>query len=225
MKSGESLVFGAFGHWRRRLARFGFHLLYNRLAFLYDGISWLVSLGRWRCWQRAVMPYLPPAGLMVELGHGAGGLQVDLLDAGYQTIAFDLSPYMGRLAARKLARRGLHTDFVRGDARQLPFMSASIATIVCTFPTDFILASDTLSEIQRVLSEGGQCIIVLAGRLQGGGLARRLIKGLYRLIGQRDAAAAQTPMHSRFADRGFSVETAEARCQDSIAQLVILTKN
>ena len=171
------------------------------------------------------MPYLPPAGLMVELGHGAGGLQADLLDAGYQTIAFDLSPYMGRLAARKLARRGLHTDFVRGDARQLPFMSASIATIVCTFPTDFILASDTLSEIQRVLSKGGQCIIVLAGRLQGGGLARRLIKGLYRLIGQRDAAAAQTPMHSRFADRGFSVETAEARCQDSIAQLVILTKN
>ena len=225
MESSESLVFGAFGHWRQCLARVGFHLLYNQLAFLYDGVSWLVSLGRWRCWQRAVMPYLPPAGLTVELGHGTGSLQADLLGAGYQTIAFDLSPYMGRLAARKLARRDLHTDFVRGDARRLPFMSASIATIVCTFPTDFILASSALSEIQRILSEGGRCIIVFAGMLQGGGLARRLIEGLYRLIGQRDAAASQTQMHSRFAKHGFSVETAEARCRDSVARLVILTKN
>ncbi|MCZ7544410.1 MAG: hypothetical protein M5R40_13175 [Anaerolineae bacterium] len=35
------------------LVRFGFRLLYNELAFTYDLVSRVVSLGQWRAWQRA----------------------------------------------------------------------------------------------------------------------------------------------------------------------------
>ena len=173
------------------------------------------------------MSWLPPpsAGLALELAHGTGDLQVDLRRAGWQTIAFDLSPYMSRLAVRKLAQHSLHTDFVRGDARRLPFANESIATIVCTFPTRFIAEPTTLTEIQRVLSKGGRCIVVLAGVLHGGGLLRHVIESLYRLTGQRDAAFSQTQMHSHFAEYGFAVETAEAQCHNSAAHLLILTKN
>ena len=211
----------------RPLLRLGFHLLYNRLAFLYDRVSWLASLGQWRCWQRSVMPYMPApdAGWVLELAHGSGSLQVDLLRAQYQTVAFDLSPYMGRLAARKLARHGLDTSFVRGNALQLPFMAASISTLVCTFPTHFIFESGALTEIHRVLSKGGQGIIVLAGLLRGGGLLRNSLERLYRITGQRDTLFSQARMREQFAGCGFHVETIETLCQDSVVQLVILTKN
>lgn len=211
----------------RRLVRFGFHLLYNELAFTYDWVSWLVSLGQWRCWQRTVMPYLPPpqAGWALELAHGTGSLQVDLLGAQYRTIAFDLSPYMGRLATRKLTRRGLRTNFVRGNALHLPLMTGSISTLVCTFPTQFIIAPETLTEIHRILSKDGQALIVLTGQLCGRGLIHSFLESLYRITGQRQTLSAQAQMRHPFVGCGFDIETIEARCKDSAVQLVRLTKN
>ena len=210
----------------RRLVRFGFHLLYNELAFTYDWVSWLVSRGQWQCWQRSVIPYMPEpeAGWVLELAHGTGSLQVDLLNAQYKTIAFDLSPYMGRLAARKLARHGLHTSFVRGNALHLPLMTGSISILVCTFPTRFIAAPGALTEIHRILSKDGQALIVLAGLLRGGGLVRSFLESLYRITGQRDTQFSQAQMRHLFAGYGFDVETVEAPCKDSVVQLVILTK-
>ena len=210
----------------RSLLRFGFRLLYNELAFTYDRVSWLVSLGQWRCWQRTVIPYLPKpeAGWVLELAHGTGDLQMDLLGAQYQTIAFDLSPYMGRLAAQKLARRGLRTSFVRGNALHLPLMTASISTLVCTFPTHFIIASETLTEIHRVLSKDGQALIVLTGELCGRGLIQSFLESLYHITGQRNALFSQAQIRHPFVGCGFDVETIEARCKDSAVQLVILKK-
>jgi hypothetical protein len=43
-----------------RLVRFGFRLLYNEMAFTYDAVSAVVSLGEWRSWQRAALNFLPP---------------------------------------------------------------------------------------------------------------------------------------------------------------------
>ena len=70
------------------LVRFGFRLLYNEMAFTYDVVSTVVSLGEWRCWQRAALSYLEatPDDALLELAHGTGNLQLDLLEAGYQTI-------------------------------------------------------------------------------------------------------------------------------------------
>ncbi|MCE2472144.1 MAG: methyltransferase domain-containing protein [Anaerolineae bacterium] len=204
-----------------------FRLLYYELACTYDLVSASVSLGRWRAWQRSVLRYLPAAedGLVLELAHGTGDLQVDLLRAGYQTVALDLSAQMGRLARRKLRRAHLAADLIRGDAVHLPCKSASFASIVCTFPTPFIFAGPVLAEMARVLCPSGRAAIVLVGQLRGGGILRALIRRLYRLTGQRDAFLCRPGAISDLigAD-AFTVESEIVTLPDSAVQLLILTK-
>ncbi len=208
-----------------QLVRFGFRLLYYEMAFTYDAVSWIVSLGQWRCWQRSAMNFLgaPADGVILELAHGTGNLQIDLQTANYQTIAFDLSPYMGRIARQKIAKHNLNQDFVRGSALQLPFADSSISHVVCTFPTDFIVQQEALTEVNRILREHGKLIVVLNGILVGGGVIKSLLEWLYRITGQRDDTRQQDIEHF-FLGYGFDVETQEIECQRSLAQLVILTK-
>lgn len=209
-----------------RLVRFGFRLLYYEMAFTYDLVSWVVSLGQWRCWQRSVFGFLPDwrLGPILELAHGTGNLQIDLQSAGYKTIAFDLSPYMGKIAKRKVERHGLEDDFVRGSAFQLPFAENTFSAIVCTFPTDFIIQASTLSEINRILVSGGNAVIVLNGMLTGGGIVKAFLEWLYRITGQRDEGR-ERQIEQYFDGYGMQVDTAEISCRGSVAQLVILTKS
>src|SRR5437868_2620777 len=88
------------------LLRFGFRLLYNEMAFTYDLVSWIVSLGEWRSWQRAALKHLnaPPGSRILEVAHGTANLQLDLRAQGYDSIGLDLSKYMGQIARRKLIK-------------------------------------------------------------------------------------------------------------------------
>ena len=133
--------------------RFGFRLLYNEMAFTYDIVSAVVSIGEWRSWQRSALKHLDPNSgkRLLELAHGTGNLQIDLVKAGYDTVGYDLSPYMGRIAKRKMRRKGLAAKLVRGKAQQLPFPSGVFDAVISTFPTDFIFAAETLREINRIL--------------------------------------------------------------------------
>ena len=66
------------------LVELGFRLLYNELAWTYDLVSWVVSLGAWRAWQRSALRFLavPPGSPVLELAHGTGNFQIDLRTAG-----------------------------------------------------------------------------------------------------------------------------------------------
>jgi ubiquinone/menaquinone biosynthesis C-methylase UbiE len=209
------------------LVRFGFRLLYNEMAFTYDMVSWVVSLGQWRCWQRTSMQFLPDAesGLILELAHGTGNLQIDLQQTGYHTVAFDLSPYMGRIAKRKLVKNNLVHTFVQGSAFQLPFADQSFSAIVSTFPTDFIVQSETLNEVYRVLQNESKLIVVFNGVLTGGGIVQSFLEWLYRITGQRENDDHQDYTHKYFEGCGFGVEEVTLPCKNSIARLMILTKN
>jgi ubiquinone/menaquinone biosynthesis C-methylase UbiE len=209
-----------------RLVRFGFRLLYNEMAFTYDWVSWIVSLGQWRCWQRGALQFLPDAqsGTILEVAHGTGNLQLDLRAAGYRSVAMDLSPYMGRIAHQKLAKYQLQSDFVRGSAFELPFASQAFVALVCTFPTDFVVQPQVLSEFRRVLVDGGQVIIVLSGVFTQGGVVQAFLESLYRITGQRQQNREQY-ITQAFEGYALSVEAVEVLCKGSTAQLVILTKN
>src|SRR5690348_6096878 len=115
------------------------------MAFTYDLVSSIVSLGAWRCWQQSALKHLMISkdSLILELAHGTGNLQLDLHAAGFQSIGYDLSPYMGRIARAKMRRHGLSPRLVRGKAQQLPFPAASFSAVISTFPTDFIVAPET----------------------------------------------------------------------------------
>ncbi|NLX11924.1 MAG: class I SAM-dependent methyltransferase [Chloroflexi bacterium] len=170
-----------------RLVRFGFRLLYNEMAFTYDAVSWIVSLGQWRNWQRAALDHLntPPGARILELAHGTGNFELDLLAAGYRPVALDLSRAMGRIARRKLREHGYLPLLVRGQAQALPFPDASFPAVVSTFPTEFIVDPATLGEIVRVLQPGGRLVVVFNGVLTRGSLARDALEFAYRATGQR----------------------------------------
>ncbi len=207
-----------------RLLRFGFRLLYNELAFTYDLVSHVVSLGTWRCWQRSALHHLnvSPGAWVLEIAHGTGNLQLDLNTAGYNVIGFDLSPYMSRIARGKLRRNHLPIRLARGRAQQLPFPSNAFSAVVSTFPTNFIVASETLAEVRRVLRDDGRFVIVPNGVLTGAGAVETGIEWLYRITGQRDGAPGD--IASFFAGYGFEATSLEERCPRSVAQLIIAQK-
>lgn len=207
-----------------RFWRFCFRLLYHELAFTYDIVSRMVSLGHWRGWQRSALQFLPEPGdgIILEIAHGAGDLQIELQRRGYQAAALDLSPQMGRLAKRKLLRANLGVNLVRADALRLPYRSRAIGAVVCAFPTSFIFSQAVLGELARVLQPTGRAVVVLVGQLQGRGIARTVIRLLYRLTGQRDALLNNTEVRALFCASAFRVESRVVTVADSAVQVAVL---
>lgn len=207
-----------------RLVRFGFWLLYNELAFTYDVVSQVVSMGQWRCWQRTVFRHMPLVGStpVLELAHGTGDLQLDLHERGYGAVGLDLSAYMGRLTDRKLQNKGVRGQLVRGKGQRLPFADDSFPAVVCTFPTPFILAEDTLTELWRVLQPAGKLIVVMSGLLTGDSLPETVIEGLYAATGQRNGVSEG--IMERFAQVGFEAQMVQEPCTGSVVILIIAEK-
>src|SRR5258708_34657785 len=120
-----------------RLVKFGFRLLYNEMAFTYDTVSWVVSLGEWRSWQRAAIKHLEvqPGAQVLELAHGTAALQIDLRAAGFEPVAVDYSPYMGRLARAHFVKHHIVPKLARARAQALPCADGSFPPTVFSFPT------------------------------------------------------------------------------------------
>ncbi len=171
------------GLWRKLVA-FGFRLLYNELAWTYDWVSGAVSMGRWRSWQQAVLPYLAGPRLL-EVAFGTGDLLLDLAAAGYRCYGVDLSPYMLRIAWHKLRRKGLKVPLCRARAEGLPFRGEAFDSIAITFPTNFIHDPRVACELARVLKPGGRAVIVEEGYLGGQHPLSLFINWLYIVTGQR----------------------------------------
>ena len=158
----------------RWLIKLGFHLLYYQLAWTYELVAWLVSFGQWSTWRRLALLFMQP-GPTLELAFGTGVFFIDMLEAGYQPLGIDLSPYMARQASRRLRQRNFELRLSRAKAQALPFPSNHFANVVATFPSDYLLEPQTLAEIQRVLrdpaaapdAQAGRLVIVAEGQLRG----------------------------------------------------------
>jgi ubiquinone/menaquinone biosynthesis C-methylase UbiE len=213
-----------------RLVRFGFRLLYNEMAFTYDFVSKVVSLGEWRCWQRGGLKHLnaEKGSLVLELAHGTGDLQLDLVSGGYRTIGYDLSPYMGRITQRKLHKHNIMAKLARGKAQTLPFKDDAFDAVICTFPTPFVFEQETLREVRRVLKQGGRFVIVINGVLTGGGAVKNFLEWLYRITGQRADAGSNEQQFDEmsvfFKAVGFETEFVREQCRGSYAQIIVATK-
>ena len=209
-----------------RLVRFGFRLLYNEFAFTYDLVSKVVSLGAWRDWQRAALKHLRSDGLILELAHGTGNLQIDLANTGYRAVGYDLSPAMGQIAQRKLLKHGLKAPLVRGMAQALPFPAEQFSGVVSTFPSEFIVSSQTLAEVWRVLAADGVFVIVPGATFTGGGVAKTVLDWLYHITGQRqsESIAEQSRITEWLSPYGFEVEIHEEPCPRSKALVIVARK-
>jgi ubiquinone/menaquinone biosynthesis C-methylase UbiE len=211
----------------RALVRFGFRLLYNELAFTYDLVSRVVSLGEWPCWQRAALRFLPemPGTRVLELAFGTGNFHADMLARGLQPVGIDLSASMGRITRSKLSRRGLPVRLLRGRVQALPFANATFPAVVSTFPTDFIVEPATLAEVRRVLIPGGRLVVVINGAFTRRSAATAALDVAYRVTGQHSVKTPMTEAYAaliaHFAESGFDARIAYEPCQRSVSVVVV----
>lgn len=215
-----------------RAVRFGFWALYNPLAFTYDAVSWVVSMGAWGEWTHTSLRHLPPGARdVLEIAHGTGNLQRTLYQRGYHVVGCDLSPAMGRIARHKLMQAGYAPRLVRARVQQLPFARARFDAVISTFPTDYIVQSETLASVARVLKPGGRLIIVPGASFTGGGAWRRVLDLAYWVTGQREPPRASqgdhTPddptlaMRRRIELFGFTTRMHAEPCRRSIAYVIV----
>ncbi len=187
--------------WWQRLYLWATERLYAEFAWAYDAVSWLVSLGHWNGWRRAVLPHIQGERVL-ELAFGTGELLMALSERDGFVCGLELSPAMHRITARKLRRRGLTVPRIRARAQGLPFPANSFDTIVATFPASYGIDPATLAEVQRVLRPGGRWVI--------GGLCfeadSRRLGGLLALVFGGGGAAALAHYCTWVEAAGFTVE-------------------
>lgn len=160
-----------------------FHLLYHSMAWTYDLVAAIVSVGRWRGWTQAAASRISGPRVL-ELGYGPGHLQVHLNTAGIQVFGLDESHQMSRQAARRLKASGYSNRLTRGKAQSLPYKGETFDSVLATFPTHYIFDPQTLAEIHRVLRPGGRLVVLMAAWITGYNLADRLMAFVNRITGQ-----------------------------------------
>jgi ubiquinone/menaquinone biosynthesis C-methylase UbiE len=207
----------------RRFLRLAFRLLYNELAWTYDLVSWSVSIGQWRAWQRTALPYLAE-GRVLEIAHGPGNFLLDLHAHGFEPVGLDLSRAMGRLARQKLRAHEVKLPLVRGRVQALPFAGGSFPCLVSTFPTEFIVDPEAIAEFYRVLAPGGRLVVVPAAQITGPALPDRLAEWLFRITGQ-SAEPGLMPLENPYTPAGFSTRIERVHLPRSLVTVVIAAKN
>ena len=163
--------------------RFFFRHLYTDLAWCYDWVASISSMGQWWSWCRTILPKLS-TGQILELGHGTGRILKEAHDRQHEVYAIDSSRQMSSLAYRRL-RRYQHPQWLaRARAQSLPFPNHFFSQIYTTFPSEFIFDAATLQESHRVLKQGGTLIIVGVALIRGRSVLDRLSAFLYTITGQ-----------------------------------------
>lgn len=168
---------------------FNYQRFYDWLAPLYATGQHLLPM--WRRYTEEVLPWLPPTGVLLEVGPGPGLLLEKL--AGHHPVAvgLDLSPGMLREAKQRLRTAHRYTHLVRGDAIHLPFVSDSLDGIATTFTLSAVpdgLAA--VREMARTLRPAGVLALVDAGYPGDGNLIGKTLARLWELGGDfmRDEA-------------------------------------
>lgn len=209
-----------------RFLRFFFYLLYHPLAFTYDLVAWIVSLGNWKDWVKSVVPFIE-GNRILELGHGPGHLQRALLDRNLLSFGLDESRQMGNLAKKLLSHNGYtQLNLIRGLCQALPFAAETFDTIVATFPAEYIFAQQTLLDVRRTLTNGGRLIVLPVAWVTGEGMLDKFAAWLFRVTGQAPPEIGQTyaRLTQPFLLAGFQVETKLVAAKSSRVLIIIARK-
>ncbi len=167
----------------RSALRFFFRHFYTSLAWSYDLVAKVVSVGQWNDWVLSVLDP-PPAEPILEVAHGPGHLQLAINLEGGVAFGVDGSLQMCRIASHRLKQAGQDSRVVQALAQALPFPKRTFATLLSTFPTEFLLDEASLLEANRILRPEGQYRIVPMAEILGNGLLDRMAAWLFRITGQ-----------------------------------------
>ena len=160
-----------------------FRLLYHQLAWIYDWIAFVVSLGAWQKWILSTLPYLHGPRVL-EIGFGPGHLQVTMRQKGLSGFGLDESLQMAKIANKRIIKRGLSPGIIRGLAQTIPLANDCIDQVVMTFPAEFIFNPETISEIHRVLVQGGTAIVLPLAWITGQTPIERVFAWINHITGE-----------------------------------------
>ncbi|MEZ4736661.1 MAG: class I SAM-dependent methyltransferase [Caldilineaceae bacterium] len=163
----------------RRLYAWACECLYTELAWSYDLVSWLVSLGRWHQWRTFAADYVQGTHVL-EIGFGTGELLPYLARRTAMTVGLERSPAMQHQTAQKLRKRRVDIPCVQARAQAMPFAAGAFDTIIATFPAPYIVEPATLQECARLLRQPARA--VPNHELAGG---RLVIVGLWVALEER----------------------------------------
>ncbi len=179
------------GRIRRAACPSVFGLLYGPLAPLYDPVSRFFFAGQWEAWQAAALEFVTGHEVL-EIGFGTGDLLLEMCRRGLAPAGVDPSAEMRAIARGKLRSTGYCVRLLPARASSLPFPADSFDSVVCTFPSAYILEAATWVEARRVLRPGGSFVVVLSGSLRPVDHRSRLLIRFHRLV-YGTAARARPP--------------------------------
>lgn len=155
--------------------------VYDDVAEYYDdtrggeprGDKFAEKLDRW----------LPAGeGPIVEVGVGTGVVALGLQRRGRNIIGVDVS---GPMLARAAARLG--PTVIRGDARRLPFRSASVAHALSVWVLHTVDPPQAvIAEVARVLRPDGRYLVCPTTRSRGDGKIERILGEMFARATQLD---------------------------------------
>jgi len=157
---GLSLRF--FSKWLNKAYLWATEQLYGPFARVYETVAWLVSFGYWSTWRLDALAYTQP-GSVLEIGFGPGELLISLAEEGRDVIGLEPSPHMHHVTAQKLGKQSLRVNRVCAVAEAMPFPSGAFDNLISTFPSNYILDEDTLTEMMRVVRRQGRCVVLGLG--------------------------------------------------------------
>ena len=192
--------------WMERLYLRACERLYDELAPQYDRVSWLVSFGHWRRWQRGIWDEVQGQRVL-EMGCGTGAMLVDGTRRGLRMVGVELSPAMLLLARRRLNLARSDANLLGGDGMCLPLDATQFDTVMATFPAGYILAPATLAEVRRVLRVQGRFVILGLWVTWHIGWLARLLPVFYG----KPSVAMRNGIVQRMQEAGFGVRLVEQR--------------
>ena len=89
---------------------------------------------------------------------------------------------MGKISYSRLDQNGYSPRLVNSSGLYIPFANECFHQVVATFPAEYILNENTISEIYRVLEPGGEFIVLPTAWLTGKNWYHRVNRWLWNSI-------------------------------------------
>jgi demethylmenaquinone methyltransferase/2-methoxy-6-polyprenyl-1,4-benzoquinol methylase len=141
--------------------------MFDNIAHKYDFLNHFLSLGIDHQWRKKAIKLLGKTGAkkVLDVATGTGDLSFMALRKieGLQIEAVDISTGMLEIGKQKANRKGLSDQicFSVGDSEDLPFEEEQFDAVMVAFGVrNFEDLQKGLSEMNRVLKEGGSLIVL-----------------------------------------------------------------
>ncbi len=188
---------------------------YQRVAWIYERISNLYSLGRIRAAKASQVTELAVGDRVLYAGAGAGEDAVLAARRGAVVTCIDLAPAMVERIRRRFDRENLDAEFIIGDAMghrpDAPYDAVAANFFFNIFPEPVM--QQVLARLVELVRPGGKVMIADFAPPEGTALARAFQRSYTWLANASFWAIGLAPLHPTldyppyFADVGLELMT------------------